>query len=108
MCMGDEDMAHRPATDGLEQGCQMRLVFRAWIDDGQRVGADDIAVRPVEGKRTGVVDGDARDPRRDRDRLAMGGFELHVEFWRGHCSERAMEKPQGELPLITERHIRKP
>src|SRR5712691_1756743 len=47
--MGDEDVRHRLASHGLDEGRDVRLVERPWIDDGDPALSDDVADRPLEG-----------------------------------------------------------
>ena len=55
MGMRHEDMGDGFAAHRIEQGCDMRLVERTGIDDGNLAAADDIGHRSLERERAGLL-----------------------------------------------------
>ena len=53
--VGDENVRHRLVAHGVEQRGDMRRIVRTRIDDGDLAAADDVAHRPLEGERAGIV-----------------------------------------------------
>ena len=77
--MADENMADRPSGDCPQKGIIVIVIFRAGVDNRQRMLPDQIAVGAMEGEWSGIVGGKPRDSGEDRDRLAIGGIEVQVE-----------------------------
>ena len=69
--VADEDMADRAAGYGTQERRLMRFVDGAWIDQRQRIFANQVGVRAVKGEGARIVDGDTLDIRRNIDGFAI-------------------------------------
>ena len=65
MGVGHENMGDGFAADRIEQGCDMRLIERTGVDDGNLAFADDIGQRSLERERAWIVGEDAPHARCD-------------------------------------------
>jgi hypothetical protein len=80
MRVADENVAHRPSVDGVEQGLQMTLVVGTGIDDGKRIAPDNVAVGSVECEGRGVRRRDPQNVGCDAYERTVSRIETRVEF----------------------------
>src|SRR5262249_9792229 len=106
MGMADEDVAHGPSVDRIDQRRQMRLVLRAGVDYRQIVAAEDIAVGAMEGEWAWIVGRQSQHTGSCFDRLAASRFKTGVEFQCHAVPSRWRQSKR--LPLSMEAHIREP
>ena len=59
---------------------EMGVVFGTGVDDRQRVGSHDVAIRAVKGERAWVVDGEATILSASRNGDAVGWREARLEI----------------------------
>src|SRR6185312_6412437 len=69
MRMRDEDVRDGLAPHGIEQRGEMRGIVGTRIDDRDLAASDDVAQRPLERERPGIV---GHDPSHARHRLVDG------------------------------------
>ena len=93
--VGDEDVRNRTPGCGGEQCRDMGGIVRPGVDDGERRLADDMAVGPVKGERSGVARGHAPDGRRDLHRVAVIGRSLALEEDIRHNRHRSYRECRG-------------
>ena len=77
--MGDEDVGHRFAAQGMKQGGKMRVVRRAGIDHRHLPAAHDEGRGSLEGVRAGIIDQHAAHQRRDLHHITGTGIKFPIE-----------------------------